>query len=145
MWEIKSRISILVGSVLALSIHPSYLSGPSGARALPLPGAVPAFAQANATGEWALTFTAPSGPMEFVMYIDQEGTKLSGHLTADTGEYPLTGTLEGNQIKITWSLPDRGAILAITLTGKIDGDSIVGTAKLGTLGEGPMSAERTAQ
>jgi hypothetical protein len=83
--------------------------------------------------------------MEFVMYVDQEGTKLSGHLTSDAGEFPLRGTLEGNEIKITWSLPDRGAMLAITFTGKIDGDSIVGTARLGTLGEGPMSAERTGQ
>jgi hypothetical protein len=112
---------------------------------LPLLGVVSAFAQANAAGEWAVMFIAPSGPMEFVMYINQEGTRLSGRLTSDTGEFPLTGTLEGNQIKISWSLPERGAILAITFTGKIDGDSIEGTAKLGTLGEGPMSAERTAQ
>jgi hypothetical protein len=113
--------------------------------ALSLLGVVSAFAQVNATGEWAVTFTAPSGPMELVMYIDQQGTKLSGRLTSDTGEYPLRGTLEGNQITISWSLPDRGALLLITFTGKLDGDSIEGTAKLGTLGEGPMSAERTAQ
>jgi hypothetical protein len=111
--------------------------------ALVLVGVASLFAQANAAGEWAVTFAAPSGPMEFAMYIDQEGTKLSGRLTSDTGEFPLTGTLEGNQVKITWSLPDRGVILAITFTGKIDGDSIRGTAKVGTLGEGPMSAERT--
>lgn len=113
--------------------------------ALSLLFVVSTFAQANATGEWAVTFAAPSGPMEFVMYIDQEGTRLSGHLTSDIGEFPLTGNLEGNQIKIVWSLPDRGAILAITFTGKLDGNSIEGTAKVGTFGEGPMSAERTAQ
>jgi hypothetical protein len=111
--------------------------------ALALLGAVPLFAQANAAGEWMVTMTAPSGPMEFVMYIDQEGTKLTGHLSSDTGEFPLTGTLDGKEIKIAWSIPDRGAMLAITFTGKLDGNSMQGTAKMGTLGEGPMSAERT--
>ena len=83
--------------------------------------------------------------MEFAMYIDQQGTKLSGHLTSDNGEFPLTGSLEGNQIQIRWSIPDGAATLAIAFTGKIDGNSIEGTVKVGTLGEGPMSAERRGQ
>jgi hypothetical protein len=32
--------------------------------------------------------------MDVVMYIDQEGTRLSGHLTSDNGESLLTGSLE---------------------------------------------------
>jgi hypothetical protein len=100
-------------------------------------------ADTNVTGEWSVTFAAPSGPMEFEMYLDQEGAKLSGRLTSDVGEFPLTGTLDRDQITIVWSLPDRGEMLQITFTGKVDGNSIEGTAKLGKLGQGRMSAERT--
>ena len=111
--------------------------------ALVLLGGLPVRADTDVTGEWNVTFAAPSGPMEFVMYLDQQGARLSGRLTSDTGEYPLTGTLDRNQITIVWSLPDRGEILQITFTGKVDANSIAGTAKVGKLGQGRMSAERT--
>jgi hypothetical protein len=110
---------------------------------LVLLGGLLVYADTNVTGEWTVTFAAPSGPMEFAMYLDQEGAKLSGRLTSDTGEFPLTGTLDRDQITIVWSLPDRGEMLEITFTGKVDGNSIEGTAKVGKLGQGRMSAERT--
>jgi hypothetical protein len=110
-----------------------------------LVSAAPLFAQADVAGEWAVTFQTPGGPEEFTMFVAQNGARLTGRLTSDVGEFPLTGTVDGNHVKIVWSLPERGKLLEITFTGTIDGDSITGTAKLGDLGQGPMSAERTAR
>jgi hypothetical protein len=105
----------------------------------------PAFAQADVAGEWAVTFATPGGPEDFTMFVAQAGAKLSGRFTSDVGEFPLTGAVDGNHVKIVWSFPEQGKLLEITFTGTIDGDSITGTAKLGDLGQGPMSAERTAR
>jgi hypothetical protein len=98
---------------------------------------------ANVAGEWATSMTTPAGPIEYTMYIAQEGPRLTGHLTSDTGELMLKGSVTGDQVKITWSMMERGKPLDIVVTGTAKGDSIAGTAKLGTLGEGPFSAERT--
>jgi hypothetical protein len=110
-----------------------------------LVSAAPLFAQADVAGEWAVTFQTPGGPEEFTMFVAQNGAKLSGRLTSDVGEFPLTGAVDGNHVRIVWSLPEQGKLLEITFTGTIDGDSITGTAKLDDLGQGPMSAERTAR
>ena|SRR5476649_1725886 len=106
-------------------------------------GAAPASAQANVAGEWAVSFATPMGMMEFTMAVSQSGTKLTGHLTSDVGEFPLKGTVDGDQVTIDWTLNDNGKMVEITFKGKVDGDKINGTAKLGTIGQGPFSADRT--
>jgi hypothetical protein len=46
-------------------------------------------------------------------------------------------------VKVVWSVPEDGKMLEITMTGKLDGNVINGTAKLGDVGEGPLTARRT--
>jgi hypothetical protein len=102
-------------------------------------------AQADAAGEWAVSFSTPNGPAEFTMYVNQEGTRLTGRLTSDAGEFPLRGQVEGENVTITWSMPDGGRTLEITFAAKVRGDEMSGTAKLGDRGQGPMSAQRTGR
>src|SRR5215831_11584550 len=78
-----------------------------------------AVAQADAAGEWTVSFATPSGPAEFTMYVNQEGTRLTGRLTSDAGEFPLRGSIDGDNVTITWNLPDAGRLLAVTFTAKI--------------------------
>ena len=103
------------------------------------------FAQADVAGEWEVTFSTPQGPMDFTMYVIQNGTSLRGRFTSPSGEFQLTGRVDGDNVRIVWSLPDRGKLMEITFTAKVDGDSMRGTARLATLGEGPLSAERTGR
>jgi hypothetical protein len=105
--------------------------------------ALPATAQTDAAGEWAVTFSTPSGPVEFTMYVTQEGPRLGGRLTSDAGEFPLRGTITDRNVTITWSFPDGGKMLEITFEATVEGDKMNGTAKLGDRGRGPLSAERT--
>ena len=102
-------------------------------------------AQADVAGEWRVEFGTPSGPVDFTMYVSQTGSRLTGRLTNEMGEFPLTGNVDGDRVKIVWQLPDVGRLLDITFTGKAEGDKIQGTAKIEKVGEGPMSAERTAK
>jgi hypothetical protein len=105
--------------------------------------AAPVAALADVHGQWAVTFASVTGPKEFVMVITQNGTRLSGHLTSDIGEFPLKGTVEDDQVTIVWSLVEEGKAVEITFKGKADGERISGTARLGEVGEGPLYAERT--
>ena len=56
----------------------------------------------------------------------------------------VASAITGDQIKITWSEMENGKALDITLSGTVKGDEMSGTARLGTVGEGPFSADRTA-
>src|SRR5688572_10267434 len=107
--------------------------------------ALPAAAQTDVSGEWAVTFSAPTGPVEITMYVAQQGPKLTGRLTSEAGEFPLRGTIEGDEVTITWSFPDAGRTIEITFEARAEGERMRGVAKLAGSGQGPMSAERTGQ
>ena len=99
-------------------------------------------AQADVAGEWRVEFGTPSGPVGFTMYVSQSGAKLKGRLTNEIGEFPMTGDVEGDQVKIVWQMPDLGSLLDITFIAKAQGDKLDGTVRIEKVGEGPMSADR---
>ncbi len=101
-------------------------------------------AQATLTGEWAMSFTTPrGGRSEYTLYMTQEGPRLTGHLTSEYGETPVKGSVSGDQVKLAWSIMENGKPLDISVTATAKGDTLSGTIKLGTVGEGVFNAERT--
>ena len=107
---------------------------------------VPALAETPAGGDWRVEFVSPSrGDVDVNMTLVQNGTRLTGRVIDEYGEYPVEGRLMDDQVTVVFSVPDDGKMLEITLKGKLDGDTITGTAKLGNVGEGPMSARRTSR
>src|SRR5437868_4257400 len=109
--------ALLLVAVAAENVAPMTASGPSSAPTAPVAQAV-----ADAAGEWDVSFSTPSGPAEFTMYVNQEGTRLTGRLTSDAGEFPLRGTVDGDTVTITWTLPDGGRLLDVTFRAKVTGD-----------------------
>jgi hypothetical protein len=103
----------------------------------------PAFAQASVAGMWRVEFVTQTGQSVVMMTINQSGTKLSGHITDEYGEYEIEGRLNDGQVTIVWSVPEDGKMLEVTMKGKLEGTLITGTAKLGNVGEGPLTARRT--
>jgi len=105
--------------------------------------AIAVTAQASLTGEWAMSFTTPRGRSEYTLYMTQEGPRLTGHLTSEYGETAVKGSVNGDEVKLAWSIMENGKTLDISVTATAKGDAINGTIKLGTVGEGPFTAERT--
>ena len=103
----------------------------------------PAFAQTSVAGMWRVEFVTQTGQSVVMMTINQSGTKLTGHITDEYGEYEIEGRLDDGQVTIVWSVPEDGKMLEITMKGKLEGTLITGTAKLGNVGEGPLTARRT--
>ncbi|HMD33449.1 MAG TPA: hypothetical protein VKH42_00710 [Vicinamibacterales bacterium] len=99
----------------------------------------------KAGGEWRATFVVPTGTKSVNMIINQRDKRLTGTVVDEYGEFPLDGRLEGNELTVVWSIPEDGKLIDITVKGKIQGDTITGTATIGKLGEGPLTARRTAE
>jgi hypothetical protein len=113
--------------------------------ALALVPAAPMFAQASAAGEWRVNFVVPTGTRSVNMVINQQRATLSGTVINEDGEFPLKGRITDDQVTIVWSVPEAGKLMELTMKGKLSGDTITGTLQLGEVGEGPLSARRTAE
>lgn len=100
-------------------------------------------AEPSVAGLWRVEFVTPLGQVGVNMTINQSGTRLTGHVTDEYGEYEINGRIADAQVTVVWSVPEDGRMLEITMSGKLDGNVINGTAKLGDVGEGPLSARRT--
>ena len=110
----------------------------------------PAHAQAQqqqprtVSGTWRVDFVTPLGQNWIIMTIDQSGARLSGHATDEFGEYEINGRVVEDQVTVVWSVAEDGKMLEITMKGKLESATLItGTAKLGDVGEGPLSARRT--
>ncbi len=105
---------------------------------------LPQQAEINLTGEWSAVVTAPRGELEYTMYLTHEGPRLTGYFQSQYGEIPLKGSVKGAEVSLSWTIIDGSKEIAVTMTGTASGDTIRGTAKLGTIGEGAFRAERAA-
>ena len=105
----------------------------------------PLLAQPSAAGEWKVNFVVPTGTKFVNMVINQQKTTLSGTVISEDGEFPLTGKIVDDQVTVVWSVPEDGKMMEITMKGKLAGNVITGTAKLGDVGEGSLTARRDAE
>ena len=105
----------------------------------------PVLAQPSAAGEWKVNFVVPTGTRFVNMFISQEKTRLTGTVVSEDGEFPLSGRIEGDQVTVAWEVPEDGKMMEIIMKGKLTGNVISGTAKLGNVGEGSLTARRDAE
>src|SRR6185295_3620262 len=91
----------------------------------------PVLAQLSAAGEWKVNFVVPSGTKFVNMVINQQKTTLTGTVISEDGEFPLTGRIVDDQVTVVWTVPEDGKLMEITMKGKLVGNVITGTAKLG--------------
>jgi hypothetical protein len=125
----RSRLTVLA---LAASL---VMAGSALAQPAPTPP-VPV------AGDWDVTVQSPQGTNTVLVTLKQDGEKLEGLFKSPLGELPFTGTLVGNEMKFAFSFPVDGQPLAITMTGKVEGDAITGKADFGGFAEGDWSAKR---
>jgi hypothetical protein len=78
------------------------------------------------------------------MVLKQDGEKLTGeYVSQQYGRFPLTGTVKGTDVTITFGMNVEGTALNVTYAGKIDKDGkIAGTVNLGDMMNGTFAATR---
>lgn len=102
-------------------------------------------AQSAAAGEWDVTMNTPGGPQSFKAVLKVDGEKLTGELKRGNAPQglPLQGTVKGADVQFTYTVKYQDNDLAITMTGKLDGDSMKGTVSFGGFAEDEWSAKRS--
>src|SRR4051794_3888415 len=106
--------------------------------------AAPGFAQspAGVVGDWDLTINSPQGANTTRVTFTQEGDKVNGLFKSANGQLPFTGTMTGNDLKLGFSINVQGMALDITLTGKVEGETMAGKADFGGMAEGDWTGKR---
>lgn len=110
--------------------------------ALTLITAVSVAAQSSAAGEWDAAMNTPGGTRNFKIKLKVDGEKLTGEVGREGGSLPLTGSVKGNDIQFSYTVNYNGNDLVLTMSGKVDGDTIKGTVSFGGMAEDEWSAKR---
>lgn len=105
-----------------------------------------AAAQTTVAGNWDVTINSPQGANTSLVVFKQDGDKVSGVFKGRAGELPFEGgTLTGNDLKFSFTINAQGMQLPITLTGRVEGDTMSGKADFGGFAEGDWTAKRASE
>jgi hypothetical protein len=87
--------------------------------------ALATLAFAQAAGEWDAAMETPGGStVPYKLKLAAEGEKLSGTIKSQRGEYPISGTLKGKEIKLAYTLNYNDSTLPVVIIGTLEGDAI---------------------
>lgn len=87
---------------------------------------------ASANGSWNIDIASPLGVLTFVLDLAQAGNRVTGSAVGDLGEFVVQDgetTSEG----VAFTVDDAPLPTKLALNLRVDGDSLVGTAKAGLL------------
>ena len=109
-----------------------------------LPGGAVMAQTSTVAGEWDAAMNTPGGVRNFKIVFKADGEKLTGTVKRSAGDVPLEGTIKGNDVQFAYTINYNGNDLVISMTGKLDGDSIKGTVSFNGAAEDEWSAKRAA-
>lgn len=116
--------------ILMLSATSLLLSFVTGEKSIP---------QEKISGTWNFTVETSAGSGSPVFVFNQETeTSFTGTYKGQLGEAPVKGTINGKEVKFSFTVNDN----LIEYTGTRDGNSMKGTVKLGSMAEGTFQATR---
>jgi hypothetical protein len=90
-------------------------------------------------GTWNLTVETGQGTGTPVIVFKQEKDSiLTGNYKGQLGEAPVKGILNGNKIRFEFTAQE----ILIEYTGTVEANTMKGTVKFGTLGEGTFTGKK---
>lgn len=111
--------------------------------AAPDAGAAKPAGAVDISGVWNFAVETPNGTGTPVFTFKQEGATLTGTYKGQLGEGPLTGSVQGPDVKFSVKLNVQGQDLTIVYSGKIESaDTMKGKAVFGEMGEGTWTAKK---
>ena len=91
------------------------------------------------SGAWSITVNSSQGPIPATLRLTVEGEKLTGVIMGgDGGEMPLEGTVKDNEVAFSFWYGE----IPVSMSGKVDGDTIKGTFDAGGQDGGDWSGKR---
>ena len=96
----------------------------------------------NIAGRWELTVSFFSSTSKHSFYLEQDGNWLQGMHHGDFSEQELSGTVDGNQVKIRSVARRPGDHITYLFSGNAEGESIKGNIYLGEYRTATFTAVR---
>ena len=97
---------------------------------------------ADLSGRWDAELTFVSGKSNHSLFIEADGSQLSGTHQGQRGRGELAGSLHGNRVRFRSRLGHAGEASSYLFEGRLDGDRITGELGLGEYGKGTWTARR---
>jgi hypothetical protein len=106
--------------------------------------AAPADASATGgiSGKWDVILAMGGGQFPMTATFAQTGEKVTGTLSSQIGEVPITGTMVGNALKFDFTTPTPNGDMAVSMTGELGAEGLKGKANVVGLGEADWTATR---
>jgi hypothetical protein len=97
---------------------------------------------ADVSGTWNMTVETQAGDGNPVFTLKQEGEKVTGTYKGQLGEAPVTGTVKGNDLAMSYKLEAQGMAIEVKYVGTLDGNNVSGKVSLGDMGEGTFKGTK---
>ena len=94
------------------------------------------------SGDWEISLNTPIGPAQSKASLKQDGENISGKIKTQFGEFPISGTLKGADVTLKYTISADGNTLTVTLKGKLDGDTMKGSADFECARPGDWTAQK---
>jgi hypothetical protein len=107
----------------------------------PKPVTVPA-PTGNLTGRWDVSVEFFSSKSHHTLHLTQDGNRIRGSHQGDFSTRDLSGTIEGDQIKLRSQLSVPGDSVGFIFAGTIAGDSFSGPIYMGEYLNAKFTARR---
>lgn len=100
-------------------------------------------AYADATGKWTAEFETAIGQQKYTFDLKADGVKLTGTATSPRGTQQIQeGKVSGDEVSFVEMLDLEGQQIRIEYQGKVTGDEMKLTRKVGDFGQSEATAKR---
>lgn len=101
-------------------------------------------ASVDLSGHWDLTIEYFTSTSHHRLFLQQDGNWIEGTHQSDLASQPISGTVEGDQVKMRSQVSLPGDRIPFLFSGQVSGDTIAGTIHLGEYLTARYTATRTA-
>jgi len=99
-------------------------------------------ADIDVSGTWIMTVATSAGSGTPTFVLAQKGNAITGSYKGQFGESAVTGTVQGDDVVLQYSVDAQGVPLTVKYTGKVAGNSMSGKVSLGQFGEGTFNGTK---
>lgn len=93
-------------------------------------------------GNWDLVMQTPMGSRNVKLALQSAGNDLSGQFQGDQGSAPLSGSVDGANVKFSATINGPMGQLELTFNGAEDAEKMSGSVQFGGFGSGTWTASR---
>jgi hypothetical protein len=97
---------------------------------------------ADVTGTWLMTVEIQGGGGNPTFVLAQKGEEVTGTYKGQLGEAPVTGSLKGNDLSLSYKISAQGVDLEVKYIGTVSGNTMNGKVSLGEFGEGTFKGTK---